>query len=544
MRYLLIVLLFFLWLPAVAQGLLYHTYLWQLKEYRLDRVLDFVRSSRRMALRNGLGWLAWSAASALYPAIGMLGLAGLATGAARRLERRKLPRPVFTGRAILILAGAGGLIALGLAVPVVVWQLWRALLPVGGDILTGELRALVVVFVLLRALVPLFVAAAVGAIYVPSEIQKRRVIRRAAAKVAEVRPKNIIGITGSYGKTSTKSFLATILSARYRTFATEGGTNINIAIARQILRELRPDHEQMVVEMAAYTQGEIAAICRTTPPNIGIWLAVNEQHLSLFGGIESTVRAKYELIASLPPDGVAILNGDDPRVMKKCQSWPGRKVTFSVTDPNADYNASDIVVEPEQLHFTLHTSHPAPRTSHPFSIPLPGRHNLANLLAAIAAAHEVGMSLQEIAEAAQSIRPLPGTLALVHGRKGTLLLDSSYSSNPAGVRAALDYLAIFEGKKKIMLFPGIIELGAQSDRIHRELGAEIARVCDLLILVKDEFADPLMEGVAGQTEVLRKLEDGQIFRRLEQLAGRDTVILFEGRGTGKFLEGLRLRQQP
>ena len=570
MRYLLTATLFFLWLPTTLQGLLYHSYLLQLKEYRLDRMLDFYQSNRQLIHRSTLGWVVWSLLTLFFPWIGMLGLAGLAASTLRQLGRHQLRRPFFTGKTILALAGSGGLIAIFLTVSVTSFQLWRVLLPIGGGILTREMRTpefgtLTVTFSLLRALVPVFVALTVATLYIPSEIQKRRIIRQATAKVAAVKPQNIIGITGSYGKTSTKSFLATILSAKYPTFSTAGGTNIHIAIAQQILRELKPGHEQMIIEMAAYTKGEIARICRTTPPNIGIWLAVNEQHLSLFGGLEGTVEAKYELIAALPPNGLAILNADDPRVIAKCKDWPGRKITFSVQNPNADYFATDVVVEPEMLHFTIQrdsdsinqqianqqsavsnqstiTNYQLPIT--PFSIPLAGRHNLSNLLAAIAAAHEIGMTLPEIAEAAKNIRSLPGTLALQKGRKGTLLIDSSYSSNPTGVRAALDYLSIFEGKKKVMLFPGIIELGEESDRLHHELGAEIAKICDLLILIKEDFAAPVVEGVLSSaptnTEVLRGLDEGQILRRLEQITGRDTVILFEGRGTGRFMQFMKV----
>ncbi len=569
MRYLLTALLFFLWLPTTLQGLLYHTYLWQLKEYRLDRLLDFYQINRRMVLRNALGWGIWSGLTLFFPVIGLLGLIGLAASAGYQLQRHQLRRPVFTGKAILTLAGAGGTVVILLTASVVALQLWRVLLPLGGDLLTPEMRTLSITFTLLRTLVPVFVALAVGAIYLPSEIQKRRIIAQATAKVAAVKPQNIIGITGSYGKTSTKSFLTTLLSAKYPTFSTAGGTNINIAIAQQILREFppaapkglpNPTNVQMVIEMAAYTKGEIANICRTTPPNLGIWLAVNEQHISLFGGIEGTVTAKYELIAALPPHGLAILNGDDPRVMAKCKDWPGRKIIFSLQDPTADYYATEINVEPEMLHFTLQQSGESasqrvsesatlhfppsndqlPITNHQLriSVPLAGRHNLSNLLAAIAAAHETGMTLPEIAEAAKNLRSLPGTLAPRKGRKNTILIDSSYSSNPTGVRAALNYLSIFDGKKKIMLFPGIIELGDESDRIHRELGAEIAKVCDVLILIKEEFAAPIVEGVANQIEVFRNLDDGEILRRLNLVTGRDTVLLFEGRGTGRFLEGM------
>ena len=142
MRYLLTALLFFLWLPTTLQGLLYHTYHWQLIEYRLDRPLDFSQINRRMVLRNALGWGIWSGLTLFFPVIGLLGLVGLAASAGYQLQRHQLRRPVFTGKAILTLAGAGGTVVILLTASVVALQLWRVLLPLGGDLLTPDLRTL------------------------------------------------------------------------------------------------------------------------------------------------------------------------------------------------------------------------------------------------------------------------------------------------------------------------------------------------------------------------------------------------------------------
>ncbi|MFQ5615996.1 MAG: glutamate ligase domain-containing protein, partial [Anaerolineales bacterium] len=210
--------------------------------------------------------------------------------------------------------------------------------------------------------------------------------------------------------------------------------------------------------------------------------------------------------------------------------------------PKSHIFAADVRVTPNRLGFVVH--HRGKRQV--FDVNVTGRHNLPNLLAAIAAALEAGMTLAEIAGAARQITPIEGTLQPRRGRKGTLLIDSSYSSNPDGVRAALDYLSIFDDKKKVMLFPGIIELGSESGRIHVELGEKIAGACDMLVILKDDFIEPLLAGIqksGAQIETLHGLDTGQIHARLWELTGRDTVMLFEGRGTAQYMTPL-LTQPP
>ncbi len=542
MRYLLVFSLFFAWLITVLDGLLFHVYLWQLKEYRLDRMRDYWRIHRRKLMLAALAWLVAAGLTTVSPPVGVVVIFGLAAHALVQAGKRGVLRPVPTSRALLTLTGSLLVLSALVIAQFIRYKIWWVLLP-GGALFTPEMRWLVHFMVADRLAVPLIVAGVLAVTSLPARWAKRRLVRRAAAKVARLQPKNVIGITGSYGKTSTKTFLATLLAAHAPTFQTRGGTNIDVAIARQIVEGLQPEHENMVVEMGAYRDGEIAGICDIVRPNIAIWTAVNEQHLSLFGSLEGTQRAKFELIAALPPDGVAIANRDDPRVMEKMAEWHGRCVTYSTSHPDADVYASDVQVTPDTLRFSVHCE----GEQQPFTVNVAGQHNLSNLLAAIAAARQTGMTLAEIAAAGREITPLEGTLYPHEGRKRTLLIDSSYSSNPTGVRAALEYLSLFEGYTKIMLFPGIIELGAESTRIHAELGEQIARVCDLLVLVKDDFAAPLLEGVQrvpdSGIEVLRGLDEAAIFARLEKAAGPNTVILFEGRGTERFMRGLIVKRK-
>ena len=547
----LLLILLPLWLITTAHSVLFNVHLWQLKEYRLDRLVDYFRTARgkRLLIQYGLGitvtiisfiplWLSLKGYAEAFPSLSLAAFALLAFLAFRQLRHRWLKRPDLTFKAIIAVVGVFGILGLWLLI-----QLWQSgtLRAFQGEIRgfsSGEILNLSIFLVLTRLLVPLVVPVALFLIYVPSEIVKRMWIRRATTLRAAIHPKHVIGVTGSYGKTSTTTFLETILATKWPVFKPRGGTNINAAIAEQILARLDPDHELLVIEMGAYQDGEIARICEMVKPDIGIWTAVNEQHLGLFGSIEGTMRAKYELIAALPKNGVAIINGDDERVVSKTAAWPGRKVVFSQKARSADIYASDIQVESERLCFTVHFG----GKQQPFVVNLIGAHNVGNLLAAIAGALEAGMTVSEIAAAARRIRPLEGTFNISPGMNGTVLIDSTFSSNPAGVCAALAYLRIFEDKRKVMVFPGIIELGQASDRIHVELGQAIAETCDFLVIPNDDFVAPLLEGVrsrrCSQIEVLHGRTTTQILLHLRNLTGPDVVMLFEGRGTSHLYRGV------
>jgi UDP-N-acetylmuramoyl-tripeptide--D-alanyl-D-alanine ligase len=525
------------WLITTSYALLDNVYLWQLKEYRLDRMIDYFRTGFRKRLLTVLLWSVFLGVLTFFPSIGIGLLFYLAIYTLGLFWLKRIRRPVLTSKAILLLIGSCGILGFILLSGLIIGELWMVLWP-SDEVFTVDMLNTITLFVIVRLSTPFAVITALIGLYFPSEIAKRMIIKRASDKVSKLQPKNVIGITGSYGKTSTKYFLSTILEYKYKVFQTSGGTNINIAIAQQILDSLEPDHEQMVIEMGAYRKGEIASICRVVNPNIGIWTAINEQHLSLFGSVIGTIQAKYELIAALPENGTAIVNGDDKLVMSKISEWPGKKIVYSKENHSADVIAKEVQVFPEKLCFVLEHQN----QKEEFEVNILGEHNLSNILASISCALELGMCLSEISDSVNNIKPIEGTMSIQRGENGLIMIDSTFSSNPDGTKAAVDYLRIFDKRKKIVLFPGIIELGEATYRIHVELGESIAKVCDVLFIVNDDFVEPILEGVqkAGNEgfEVIHGISSQQIQMRLQKQAVGEAVILFEGRGTKRYLQTL------
>jgi UDP-N-acetylmuramoyl-tripeptide--D-alanyl-D-alanine ligase len=292
----------------------------------------------------------------------------------------------------------------------------------------------------------------------------------------------VVGVTGSYGKTSTKEILATLLGARYRVCKTAGSVNTPIGIARTVLRGLRPDDQVFVVEMGAYVRGNIHDLARLARPRIGVLTAIGEQHLERFGSVEAIAQTKYELIEALPADGLAVFNADNPgcrALAARTRHVPVRTYGLDAVGGPRDVTAVDLRTGPEGTEFTVRA---AGYGEARVASPLLGRHNVANVLAATAVALELGLSLDEVAAAACGLAPVEHRLQLIHGQGGVTVIDDAYNSNPAGARAALAVLAEFPGRK-VLVTPGMVELGALEAERHAELGREAAAVCDYVILI-------------------------------------------------------------
>jgi UDP-N-acetylmuramoyl-tripeptide--D-alanyl-D-alanine ligase len=531
-------LLLFLWAIRTASSISLQTYLWQLKEYRLDRLLAHMTTLRgRRLIVNPFAVLKWALLltfpllllsdvyRALFPYAVVLVYGAETAWAVLQILRRRFRRPTFTAKATLLLLaslGAEGALMLayllwaGVALP---WLAWVALL-------------------LDRTLFLVVVGIVLG-LGVATGFAKRRIIRAAGRKLQAFPHLTVIGITGSYGKTSTKAFLHTILSARFKALRTVGSTNTDIGVARAILRDLRPQHEVFVVEMGAYQRGEIKAICDLVRPRIGILTGLNEQHLALFKTLETTVRAKSELIESLPAEGLAILNGDSPPLAALAREGRIRKKVTSVIH-EADVYAQDIVVMRDRVTFRVVSGGEA----QDFEVRVLGEQNVPNLLAAVCAAQELGMSLAEIARAARAIEPLEGTMRPHPGIRGTTLIDDTYSANPDGVLAALEYLRRVPAHRRVMVTPGILELGSAAPEAHRRVGRKMAQVCDLAIITSRDYARHLLQGAreGGMPEDQIVVEEdlGAVVRRLREYLMPDDMVLFQGRGPERVLRQLKV----
>ncbi len=288
----------------------------------------------------------------------------------------------------------------------------------------------------------------------------------------------VIGITGSVGKTSAKELLATVLSRRYKVLATEGNLNNEIGLPSMLLR-LRPEHEWAVLEMGgAYRMGEIAELAALARPLIGAVTNVSVVHLERMGSLENIARNKGELIQSLPAQGLAILNADDPRVAAMAHISKARCVTFGAS-PQAQYRV--LWERSLGLQGTLVSIEGPGLRLERVAMPHLGSHvgHLAALAAAVAC--EVGITSSELSEGLMDPRSVVRCKVLTT-RAGWTVIDDSYNSSPMSALSALSVLGNAPGRK-IAVLGDMLELGAYERKGHEEVGSAAARVADILITV-------------------------------------------------------------
>ncbi len=297
----------------------------------------------------------------------------------------------------------------------------------------------------------------------------------------------VIGITGSYGKTSVKYYLSTILKAKYNVLMTPESYNTPMGVVKTIRSSLDALHDIFVCEMGAKRVGEIKEICDIVHPEIGIITSVGPQHLQTFKTLDNVKKTKFELADSLPKGNMLFLNGDDDNI--NSHKAEREHISYSITG-NGMYNATDISVSEKGTTFTVTAPNGEKCT---FATKLIGTHNVLNITGAIAVAHKLGIELSLIKAQVSKLKSVPHRLELVP-RGADLIIDDAYNSNPSGTKAALETLSCFDGFK-ILLTPGMVELGEKQDSLNYEFGKNAAKVCDYIILVGKSQTESIAKGI-------------------------------------------------
>lgn len=358
-------------------------------------------------------------------------------------------------------------------------------------------------------------------------------VSRARAKYARIAPLTI-GVAGSYGKTSAKHILAALLRPAMETLPTPKSYNTLMGITRTINEHLEPRHKAFIVEMDAYAPGEIAAMCRLVDPTIAVITSVGPQHLERFGTIERISDAMFELIAALPQGAPAVIYGGEQRsaaLAGRAAAAGYRAVRYGLEGEDAgplDVIASEIQVDERVTRFTWRW--PAEGLEQRVTIPLLGQHNILNVSAALAVLHLLDLPLDEAARDALRLEAAPHRLQLVHSPGGMTIIDDSYNANPVGMRNGLDALKQVRGRHKILVTPGMVELGPVEEEENRRYGEHAATICDYVILVGAKQTQPIAAGLraAGFNEDhLRVVESlDEVTATLAELAGPGDVALF------------------
>jgi UDP-N-acetylmuramoyl-tripeptide--D-alanyl-D-alanine ligase len=361
-------------------------------------------------------------------------------------------------------------------------------------------------------------------------------LRAARRKLHRIRP-IVVGVTGSYGKTSTKFAIERIVGASARVLATPSSFNTPLGVARTINEFLEDSHEVFVVEMGARQVGDVAAICRAVAPTVAVLTAIGPAHLETFGSLEAIRRTKFEIVRSLPAGGIAVLNVDDPEVAALAAPGPhppeltlpqGVKVIrygldqalapdVTAVDVRQGARGTDLTVVAGDVRIEGRTR-------------LLGKHALGHLLAGVAVAVALEHDLGPIPRALQDMEPVEHRLQIIEGAGGVIVIDDAYNSNPEGAAEALEVLKKMPGGQKIVITPGMVELGDRQRSANIELGRRAAEVADVLIAVADINGPWLLEGAAAVPQGAKAIAVRSLAEATERLAGlvsRGDVVLFE-----------------
>ncbi len=363
--------------------------------------------------------------------------------------------------------------------------------------------------------------------------------KMATYKLKSMNNMEVIGITGSYGKTSTKNIVNDILSSKYNVYKTPSNFNTPYGLMITINEHLDKYNDFFIAEMGACKVGDIKELCDLVHPKYGILTKVGLAHLETFGSEKNIEDTKFELIESLPSDGIGILNGDDEKqlnhvIKNNCQiKWIG------IDNTDVDCYAKDIKLSPKGTTFKIVFKDS--KEEYEFTTKLLGKNNIYNILAGVILGKELGISIQELQRGVKMVEPVEHRLSLSK-YFDINLIDDAYNSNPSGAKMALDVLKMMPGKH-IVVTPGMIEVGEKEDEVNKEFGKEIAESVDEAILIGKEKTKPIYEGLIEKgfpkehIHVLNDVMDA--FPLMLKLKDKETYALLENDLPDSFSEKIR-----
>ena len=357
-------------------------------------------------------------------------------------------------------------------------------------ILTLVLFLFALLHPVMLALLPLLVAlAALIALPIEKAIN-RMYMRDAQKKLFDNKGLIRIGITGSYGKTSVKVILYTILSQKYNVLSTPASFNTPMGLTRVIRERLEPAHQVFLAEMGARHRKDIKELTDFIQPTIGVLTSVGPQHLDTFKTLDNIIQTKYDLVRALPEDGFAVFNGNNEicadlyeKTQQKPKALVGRK--------DSDAWAEDIALSAQGSSFTLCLKDGA---RIPCQTRLLGAHNISNILLACAVGRHLGLNNLQLQRGVALLQPVEHRLQLLKSAGGVTVIDDAFNSNPRGAKAALDVLSKFPGRR-IIVTPGMVELGEDEDKYNREFGREMASAADVCVLIGKKHTQPIRDGL-------------------------------------------------
>lgn len=448
---------------------LFFTYLYQIKEYRWDRLYSTIKET---------GWFHF-------------------------LYNTQFRRPATSIRNVLIIA----------------------LVLVQAIILADAFNEAVFIFAVLLSPVIAFILTSV-AVYLTgflARYQRRTIIEKAKLKATNSKAV-CIGITGTYGKSSVKEFLYHVLSSQFPTAKTDKNMNTDVGIALSVINNLKDDTQYFVTEYGAYKVGEIEDACEIIRPAISVLTGLGNQHLDLYGSKENLVKAETYILNILDKNQMAYINKDFPHSSDAVKAVEAKRIFYSMGEADIHptvttnrNNKQQATIKYKKETFEIETS-------------LLGRHNILNLLPAIAVAHDLGIEKTNIIKAVNAIQPIHGKLSIHHGFGGSTVINDSYNSVVNGFMAMIDVINDLPGKNKVIVSKGIIELGVEKRSSYRLILDKLAKTDIILYTTDHVFKEENKEA-----KILTLNDEHSILADLKKIAKQDTVIGIEGRFTNTFI---------
>ncbi len=526
----LLLFLFVVLLFASLRKILFWTGLWQNKEYRLDRLLVHLRETNQgkklFASSSTIGGTLiilsyifvilfdWFAPFFQVFVLGFFLFSVFDFG--KQILDRKLKRPIFTYKTALIILLSLVSTSVLFFFPLTDKYLWT---------------------LILLGITPFVVSVWVFLLSFPSEIYTDYLMQKAQKKIKQCKQLTVIAVSGSYGKSSTKEAIATILSQKFSVVKTPLSNNTPIGIAKTILKQIDETTQFFVVEMGAYKIGEIAQLCTMVKPHISVTTSVSDQHLSLYGNFENVIASESELIHALAKNGIAIFNANNKNTTFLSTKTKQKKIFTKVADaPMLSRKnfivAYDVTLKTDSILFSVSF---AQQTMH-LKTNLIGQHVLENILPAIYLGIHFGLNDKEIQKGVNIIHPLPHTLQKVDLPRGVIGVDDTFNASPESVISAANYLNLFSTKKFFILTP-LIELGKHAAKRHREIGQVLADVDYLLVTNKNYYKD-IETGIRSKDgkAVLIYGTYEELTDILKRFPQKGDCIVFEGKEAGVVLK--------
>lgn len=360
------------------------------------------------------------------------------------------------------------------------------------------------------------------------DFRKDTIINKAIDKLSRHKGLITIAVVGSYAKGSTKEFIARILSIKFNVLENQNAFTGSLGIAKTILTKLSPKKQIFIVEMEDYKPGDIIEMANIARPQIAVITGISDEKSSVFGSLNKIIDSKYEIVETLPRDGIALLNGNSDNTLSLLEKIKNKKFTYAFDDRGkGDILATNIEINKFSLSFEVRVFGKRYKFS---NVKLIGIQNVENLLPSVFLGLYLGIDFALIRRELARLRPLSGTMDPAKTVKGIVLINDTYNTHINSIRRAIEYMTLYKGKRILVLEP-LTELGKNTYKDHYELGREIGKICDYLFLTNDNYYKPLVTGVEEEKAlcIVQALPPSKIAKFIEANTSINDVVVFEGR---------------